>query len=665
LHQGVDAALDKKLDQQIVQAAASLAPNVPLLVHWGVDLMLPDEGLLTAVAAWNNRRVADVDMAFVTPTEHYHMLMEAIAGQTGTPPVVRGEVPSLWPYQEAINFAIKGWEMPALHELLNAEVVAAVSARLGLRAYPHGILDHAWKEWLEAADHNLKGTGYSLTRERKRAFQTQARIIAGDVTRRSLASIAGNIHTLPGYPHQIPIVVFNSLNWDRSAPVDIHVTFYGDPEARDWRAYEAMALLDDAGTAIPFEILSERTVITCERTIRFAARDVPGIGWRTWYIVPTDTPCSAATDVWPIDRRVEEGILSVACPPYQMVVDGITGRLSLSAPADDGERPEAARSVDTLDIDLFAELERPGAYDAWVRHLDVGRVLYPVIDEVTVTANSALHFAVRVAGLLANAPFTMTLDWCPHLPTVSSALHVDWQGEPPLRCYLRCRPRQGGAHVRYGVPFGSNTIDGILMPDIGPSAPDELPLEPWSHLRQMRMWADLTRPGEMGGWTITSDKATFRHDPDIGAVDIVLLKSQTAFLGRSEPAEYRSYDAAFTVTYHSEPAREACVWRRGQEAMMPLVAHVEGQLDGPRRLPATVRAIHLDAPAPLAITSVRSVGDTMRVTAYNPAAIDIPRPELHWMGTPVSVERMDVQGRPLRDRGTVGPCEITVLNVGG
>jgi alpha-mannosidase len=98
----------------------------------------------------------------------------------------------------------------------------------------------------------------------KRAFGTRARDQMEYVLDRSMTALAGSIKT-----PQRALIVFNTLNWTRNGWVEFDLQ-------------KTRELLDiEIGQTVGFEVLQDQPAY---QRIRFLARDVPAIGYRTYEI---------------------------------------------------------------------------------------------------------------------------------------------------------------------------------------------------------------------------------------------------------------------------------------------------------------------------------------------------------------------------------------------
>lgn len=185
-----------------------------------------------------------------------------------------------------------------------AEPLAAMARLLGAPSW-QSVLWHAWRSVLQNHAHDsICGCSVDPVHDEMVARYRQAAQMAQAVARASLDHLAGRIAAGPWQGRGIPVVVFNPLAWARTDCVEAEVIPYVDfpfgvrtftPSGYRVLDLQRCALVDDEGREIPFQLLEER--LTAEDPlnrrkilpacrIRFVARDVPGLGYRTAALVP-------------------------------------------------------------------------------------------------------------------------------------------------------------------------------------------------------------------------------------------------------------------------------------------------------------------------------------------------------------------------------------------
>lgn len=176
--------------------------------------------------------------------------------------------------------------------------------------YPYDFLHYAWKLLMQNHPHDsICGCSVDqVHREMMPRFQ-QVEQIGEEIIARSLRTIAERVqipvHNV--YPiGAVGLVMFNSLNWERTDPVIAKLQFplgeptRGNPPRDDSRQVQGFMLTDETGKEIPFAVTNVEVKMKAvlspvelpldqwvqEYTIEFIAHDVPACGYKAYAIDP-------------------------------------------------------------------------------------------------------------------------------------------------------------------------------------------------------------------------------------------------------------------------------------------------------------------------------------------------------------------------------------------
>ena len=168
----------------------------------------------------------------------------------------------------------------------DAEKLATAAGLLGLGDYPHAALDKVWRLLCFGAHHDGI-TGSECDQVYLDLLQNwrEAYDLAGDVRNRSLAAVTARIDTSAGPA----VVVTNTTGGSRTDLVEVVV-------AQDLIT-GPMTVVDDTGAPVPTVL---RRAGEPGWALTFLARDVPGFGWRCWYLTagrPSDWELAEGTSI--------------------------------------------------------------------------------------------------------------------------------------------------------------------------------------------------------------------------------------------------------------------------------------------------------------------------------------------------------------------------------
>jgi len=207
-----------------------------------------------------------------------------------TVPTITGERPAVWLYIHGPTHekAIKA-SREADILLTAAEKFSTVNALIdnSFTHYPSQLLNEAWEAKIYP-DHGWGGKHGDIT---DALFQDKyffARETAESVLSAALKNIASAIKKTAD--KGIPIIVFNSLSWERTDVVKTSVTL-----AKSYAKF--IQIKDKNGKQIPVQPKSVSYYddgSIKETDLSFIAENVPSIGYKTYYLNPADKPSYTA-----------------------------------------------------------------------------------------------------------------------------------------------------------------------------------------------------------------------------------------------------------------------------------------------------------------------------------------------------------------------------------
>ncbi len=569
---GVGLGLHRELDDPAFAKIARETADVqattggPVYLGWGTDLWAPNEFLVKNLNILN-QRLAPEHFRLATPSEYFRD-----ASKTPNLPELTGEIPSSW--ANLISSLSHLWPafMTATDTLINAEKFAAINYALGYGDYPGHELEILWKSTLEAMDHNNYGQGGDIGDEGKLGLAQVATLGGGRILRDSLRNIAERVEH--PFPVSTPIVVFNPLSWKRDDVVRAHVTLYGDigpGQLGDYR--KAMRLLDAKGTSIPFEVEQYSENISRAVELVFIARDVPSLGYKTYYLTPAETPdsfplaCQLKLDTEndiKQPRRVV-GAHEIENEFYRVTVDRATGRIEVF--------DKALDRVVVKDMEIAAAEERGG--NTLSIEPQTGRTIITMVSAVELEENSPVRTIVRISGDVAGVPVTQRLTLYQGLKRIDVANSIDWKPGRFMKIEQLFPTPQRIADTRVGVPFGS-AGSADLMPNAGPHFRDEVPREIWQNWRQVQDWVfagasdwGLTVSGDHQFFTVSETGVRggmlrgTRYNP------LAIVQDGKAVLVQQPPAGRYVY--RYSLTSGKSDWSAALSWRSGMAFNTPLI----------------------------------------------------------------------------------------------
>jgi hypothetical protein len=481
-------------------------------VYWGDDLWVPDEAALSSLRAWAKEE--DLALELVTVSEAVARLGPA-AGES----IPVGDRPATGPPLEAVLPELFLAGSRAVTSLLEAERAWASLVVMGREALEYPGFQDRWRALLAALSLYRSGAGEQGTVAGCEAVARSVQTASETDIVRIQQSVAEAVTAGYGPAGTIPIVIFNSLAWDRTGPVEAHVTFYGGNAATDSSRYDAYRIVAEDGRPVPSQQLGGRQTTVAEAGLLFVASDVPANGYATYYLVPDvpeagsfsgiQAPGALAPDFSEPSFVVEDSVDRVSEPyrgirvgrsletrHYLLDVDEITGGVSVS------DR--------RLGRDLLAGI-RPVAVEESLKagpdgQAPTGRIFEFSPDRVELEESGEVRATLAVYGRLLSSPIEIRYRLYGDVPRVDVTLKLSWRDPKPVRVQMRFPTCTSSPAVRYGVPFGHVLLDARQdAPGAGSGA--EVPGDPEPGRRQFQGWVALDDDG--WGMALASDRRTF------------------------------------------------------------------------------------------------------------------------------------------------------------
>ncbi len=218
------------------------------------------------------------------PFIHYSntsRFFDAVSSEALPLPSVNGERPNIWLY---IHGPTHHWAISAEREadvyLPAAETFSTINALLekSFTLYPQKELTQAW-EALIYPDHGWGGKNGEITDSTFRAKFEFARDAGRRIYSQATTSIASRIKAIPN--KGIPVVVFNNLSWNRTAPAKFTASFSPGSFQKGFTVHNS------SGRTLPIQLLSinrhaDGSIKSAE--VIFIAEDIPPVGYSTFYV---------------------------------------------------------------------------------------------------------------------------------------------------------------------------------------------------------------------------------------------------------------------------------------------------------------------------------------------------------------------------------------------
>lgn len=202
----------------------------------------------------------------------------------------------------------KRWNRRCENLLYEAEVWATLATLTTNLTYPKSQIESAWKKVLFNQFHDiLPGTSIPEVFEEANSAWQDVENVSLNILHQSLNAIASHIYLpQPPQPNAKPIIVFNSLNWQRSEVVSLSL-----PSASSWEIYNL------SGEKLPSQLIKQSTLL-------FLAEAIPSVGYRLFWLCH----CHKSTDNQIISKILPTETWILENEFLRVIIEPNTGDLS-------------------------------------------------------------------------------------------------------------------------------------------------------------------------------------------------------------------------------------------------------------------------------------------------------------------------------------------------
>ncbi len=296
-------------------------------------------------------------------------------------------------------------------EVLDAEKWSSLAWLQG-RTYPAAELTDAWKKVLFNQFHDLAaGSGIGVIYKDAQKDYDQVRWATDEASRNALRTLAAHVDTRAvGEGGGVPVLVMNSLGWQRSGlvPVEVQMPAAGTGPG--------VSVLDAKGRVLPSQVLSADAKTNSYKLL-VKAQTVPSMGYQVFRVVPGNR--AYQSDVKASGMTIENAALRVK-------VDPATGCItSLFNKRDNFE----ALAPNACGNELQAFKDTPKDYDAW--NIDPGTLDQPPtllhqVDSVKLVEQGPMRAVIRVSRTWQNSKFVQDIAVYAGGDQVEVTNDIDW-----------------------------------------------------------------------------------------------------------------------------------------------------------------------------------------------------------------------------------------------
>ncbi len=464
-------------------------------------------------------------LEFVAPDKYFQIIQSSGIEF----PVLKKELNFTFPACYTTQAETKKFNRELESLLLSAEKFSAVAVSRGARAYyPERDIDEAWKIVMRNQFHDiLDGSSIGPVYDESRRYYEAARTRAQRALDFSLEAMSNQVDTRG---EGIPLLVFNSLNWERTEPVEAAVTFV--------HPVSAIKVIDASGAEVPHQIAerNEKSGIT-EIRFLFIAEKVPSFGYTSYRILGTDAGREFETSLTVKGLTAENEF-------FKLTLDPRTGWISRFT-----DKKNGREVLDGPGNILQAIVDEPPHMSAW--ELGLKETLANIGQDgaaVEVLEAGPVRALLRVKNVFRNSFFIQDIMLYHRLPRVDCHVRLNWQ-ERNLMIKAAFPAAAKNSMADFEISFGaiSRPVDGTEVPAL--------------------RWIDLTDASGAHGLSLIND-CKYGFDVKDNIMRISLIHGAT---DPDPEADRGEHELLYSLYPHAGNWRGAKTFRRGYELNHPLL----------------------------------------------------------------------------------------------
>jgi alpha-mannosidase len=373
-----------------------------------------------------------------------------------------------------------------------------------------------------------------------------------------------------------PVVVWNSLAWQRSGIVTVDVELPGGESA--------IEIVDAQGHIVLSQLSPDQPSLP-RHTLLFLASDVPALGYRVYFARHAK---SAHKPPSPLKSSANADVIVLENASLRVSIDTRSGCILHLV-----EKPGSFDSIAPGGCggQLQSFVDKPAAYDAW--NIDPGTLDHPVPlpmpESVTLMEHGPLRATVRVVRHWRSSTFVQVVSLSAGLDHLDVSNDVQWHEQHTL-LKAAFPLAASGPVATYEIPYGT-----IGRPTTRNNSWEDAKFE----VPALR-WADLG--DTQHGLSLLND-SKYGYDAKGNMLRLTLLRSPT----EPDPlADQGEQHFAYSLYPHTGTWKQAQSMHRGYEFNSPLSA--EQTVIHPGRLSAAMSFVAL-SPATLTLTAAKKTED--------------------------------------------------------
>ncbi|PYV79203.1 MAG: alpha-mannosidase, partial [Acidobacteria bacterium] len=422
-------------------------------------------------------------------------------------------------------------------KLLDAEKYASL-AQLYERAYPRQQFTSAWKGLLFDQFHDIMpGSGIAVNYlDARRDLENVDRVSDG-ILDDSIKEISGRIAT---HQRGTPLVVYNSLSWDRADVIEAEVQM-SEPTPD-------VAIVDSMNHPASFQVLSNDRAT--HRLYFLLLANAPALGYATYFVQVAAKSVQQPSALKASSTELENEFLRVKVDPHTGCITSLYDKRNQQEAIAKSESDTGGPKDSPCANLLQTFVDKPKEYDAWNIDANFEDHYWSLdkADEVKLIESGPLRAVIRVKHHFQNSSFVQNITMYPSIARVDVNMQTDWK-EKHILLKVAFPVTAHSDKATFEIPFGT-----IERPTTRNTPDEKAQFEiPALH------WADLS--DAQHGLSVLNE-SKYGYDAKGNVLRLTLLRSPT---WPDAHADEGHHEFTYSLFPHSGTWRDAGTVRRGYE----------------------------------------------------------------------------------------------------
>lgn len=422
-------------------------------------------------------------------------------------------------------------------QLENAEKFASLAFLTSGQPYSNTQFEGIWKKVLFDDFHDIfPGSGVGNNYVEALRNLNEASLESGAILNNSLDTLTASIDTQGA---GVPVVVFNPLSWQRTAPVTVEV--HTPPAGQQLEALGA------DGKPLLSQVLSTDSA-THRTTLQVMVKGVPSLGYAVIHILPVN-------HVRPVASSLKVDGTTIENEFFRMKIDPTTG--CVTSLIDKSNNKETVAPGGCGDL-LQTFVDKPPVQDAWSVRFNGKSWDLTHPQEVKVVENGPERVVIEIKNKFQDSDFVRDIVVHPDVPRIDVHMKVNWH-EQHILLKVGFPVNVKATKATFEIPFG--TIERPTTRNTpAEKAQFEVPAERWGDISDAAQGFSLLNASKYG------------YDAKDNVIRLSLLRSPRMPAPDGHFADQGFHAFTYALYPHSGDWKTADTMRQGYDLNYPLIA---------------------------------------------------------------------------------------------